>query len=315
MSGPPCCLKRQASDASRFSDDVNHGCEDLAASNSKAVRAELSSETLRVVFLDIDGVLAPRLNAGQLVRQCVDGVVAICHAARAKIVLTSSWRLLPGKPEEFDDLLARFHDGADLLYDVTPNLSGVPAKELDAGDAPTDASEFLDGSRFVRIAERSGLTVEGAMATHRLLSDEADDEAVACIFSDPDYDTHVYSEATGEYSRASFSPRSREGADWSHEPCSPEFAKTRCREIACWLQAAEACGVHVTHWAVLDDDDLLQTGEPPCKPVRRTVYSKAPTAPPPKAHAEPAHVAEEANRLAPLAKAIDDDDMGWEFSF
>merc|ERR1711972_608609 len=83
--------------------------------------------------------------------------------------------------------------------------------------------------------------------------------AITENFDDPNYDLHVFSEMTGEYTRECFSPRSRSAADWSHDPCAPDFAHARCQEISSWLRHAAEAGVSVSHWVVLDDDDLLQT--------------------------------------------------------
>ena len=54
---------------------------------------------MRIVFLDVDGVVAPRINAGQIVHRCMEGVVRLCQLTGARIVLSSSWRVLTGKTE------------------------------------------------------------------------------------------------------------------------------------------------------------------------------------------------------------------------
>merc|ERR1719323_1664967 len=77
----------------------------------------------KIIFLDIDGVLAPRINAGQIVHQCVEGVMALCRLAGARIVLTSAWRRMKGKTEVLENLLQQHHNGS-AVFDVTPDLRG-----------------------------------------------------------------------------------------------------------------------------------------------------------------------------------------------
>ncbi|KAL1524136.1 hypothetical protein AB1Y20_019045 [Prymnesium parvum] len=281
---------KQTSDYLRHDDagalPAGEPTECLAAAG--LLRAEASP--MRILFLDIDGVLAPRLNAGQIVRQCVDGVVALCQASGARIVLTTAWRLLPGKTEMFNTLLRRHH-GFGPVYDVTPDLRDS-----------VEQSSKLEASRFVQVPERSGLTAETALlALHRLgVHEEGAASAVKATFCDPDYDLHVYSEVMCEYSRQAFSPRSREGGDWSHDPCSSKFAQTRVHEVVKWLEAAAACGLNISDYVVIDDEDLLQTGMAPSKPVRRSINME---------------------RMPPGAKAMlsssscPDDDEGWMFAF
>lgn len=333
MAAPaaPPMLRKQASDVSRGSDAPNMCNDDEQHAISRAVSGTLAacSKEVRIVFLDIDGVLAPRLNAGQIVKQCVDGVVALCRASGAKIVLTSSWRLLPGKPQLFEKLLEEHHASAGLIFDATPCLESVPESD---SHGMTNTALLGGSAKFVRIHERAGLDADGAVAALRLLTlgDEPSPVSAAgleAIFCDPEYDLHVFSESTSEYSRACFSPRSREGSDWSHDPCTAHFARTRCREIACWLEAAASCGVVVSHWAVLDDDDLLQTGDPPRLPVRRLPEQRmvvpspgqkacgaAASGPSGAAVAEVAAVPV-ASLPAAAAAGGDEDDMGWEFAF
>jgi len=186
------------------------------------------------------------------VRQCVDGVVALCRLARAQIVLTSSWRLLEGKAALLDDLLQRHH-GTDAIYDVTP--------DLESQHMPLGALEEFNARHFVRVSDREGLTSRTALAALEVLgaSDASTRATLASAFDDPDYDLNVFSESTREYSRACYSPRSRRAADWVHEPCSPEFARRRCQEVLLWLHHAAKSGISVSQWVVIDDDDLLQT--------------------------------------------------------
>ena len=353
----------------------------------------------RVVFLDVDGVLAPCVNTGQIVRQCVEGVVALCRLTGARIVLTSSWRLLDGKVEMLEDLLQRHHGmGPGAVYDVTPDVCDLPcpapsaaaaactpapdtatatgsasvppatapvaasasastvatasdtapvtasaaasatgcaSAPASAPSAPTVASASttdppphcpaaaaasapasvagaagpsdLPAQHFVRVNEREGLSLATATAALVALgaSDESARATLAATFTDPDFDLEVFSELTREYSRVRFSPRSRGAADWIHEPCSAGFAKGRCREVLLWLERAAAAGVEVTHWVVLDDDDLLQTGlRNPCPShvaMHRSVKSQA-------APNQPL------GPSAALAVANDDDDV-WAFAF
>ena len=99
----------------------------------------------------------------------------------------------------------------------------------------------------------------GGASYHQSTTVPTSEAELAALFLDPDYDLNVFAEAAGEYTRGQFSPRSRRGGDWNHDPCSSEYAHTRCREIAMWLEAATECGVAVEKWVVIDDDDLLQT--------------------------------------------------------
>ena len=307
-AGPPT-LRRQLSDSSR---DGDHGGNDLlnAATVSRVCSGQLvPSGAMRIVFLDIDGVLAPRVNAGQIVKQCVDGVVALCRAADARVVISSSWRLIEGKVAEFEQLLTSHH-GVDsahgLVYDVTPDLRGQDAVEDDSNQQASrtalHVAPFKD--RFVRVHERRGLSLDDVRRAARLLG--APDRDVATLdgaFVDPDYDLHVYSEVSREYSRTSFSPRSRKGEDWTHEACSADFARTRRREVVRWLEAAAAAGLEVESYVVLDDDDLLLTGDPPPNPVLRTMSVAA-----------AASSSGSSTRGVPAA-ATDEEDDAWAFAF
>ena len=203
--------------------------------------------------------------------------LARCPLTAAYLACTPPDRPCPRVPvlhvrRLINSLLSRHH-GADPLYDVTPDLRG----EEESTDAlAMSNAAMLDPARFVRVHERTGLTLEGAQDALRILSSgasasvaPANEAALAAAFAEEDFDLHVFSEESEEYSRVVFSPRSREGHDWSHAPCSPEYARTRCREVARWLHAAATCGVHVGEWVVLDDDDLQQTGTPPVRPMRR----------------------------------------------
>jgi len=219
---------------------------------------------LKVIFLDIDGVLAPRTNAGQIVHQCVDAVVALCRCTGARIVLSSSWRLLDGKVEMLDTLLKDEH-GGDGIYDVTPDL------RLEQDDGGATLQSVLHQQCMVRVTDHRGIDYEDCLKALSALKhdDEASRRIIFDTFSDPDYDQHVFSEASGAYSRECFSPRSRAGTDWTHEPCTTSFARTRCCEIALWLEQAREEGADVSDYAVLDDDDLLQTGRAHAPPVNR----------------------------------------------
>merc|ERR1712176_521622 len=109
--------------------DMERSCGPQPQLNSRADSRVMSGqlkrsfEPVRIIFLDIDGVLAPRRNNGQIVYQCVEGVVALCRLARARIVLTSAWRLYKGQTEVFNKLLKRHHN-AEAIYDVVPDLKG-----------------------------------------------------------------------------------------------------------------------------------------------------------------------------------------------
>ncbi|KAL3928588.1 MAG: hypothetical protein SGPRY_002324 [Prymnesium sp.] len=285
-SPPMACALRQASDVLR----QGHPPACAASTRCLAQLRLLPRSSLRVVFLDIDGVLAPRINAGQLVWQCVQGVVELCTAAQARIVLTSSWRLLPGMLERFN-LLLTSHHSSPPAYDVTPDLR---SEEEGGGE------EGFPSSQFIRVKERAGLTAEDATRALAALGEVSECAAarVRAAFCDPSYDLHVYSETNNSYHQTTFSPRAREGGDWSHDP--PSFARTRVREIVRWLQAASDCGVEVSEYVVIDDDDLLQTGNPPVKPIRRNLVDK----PSPRAAAS-----------ASNGLDLEDDQEGWMFAF
>jgi len=207
-----------------------------------------SAAPCRIIFLDIDGVLAPRINAGQLARQCVEGVAALCRLTGARVVLTSAWRKLEGKTEIVEDVL-RSHHASDVLYDVTPDLYG---KLGSMEDLPA-----VDPSRFVLVDARKGLTFETASAALAILgtTDESARAGLRDVFTDPDYESDVFSELSRQYGRASFSPR--QSMDFNLDPCCFEFACTRSQEIFAWLGLAAEAGVRVSHWVILDDDNLL----------------------------------------------------------
>jgi len=204
---------------------------------------------LSIIFLDIDGVVAPSVNAGQVAFQCVEGLVALCKLCNASIVLSSSWRLVDGKVSLLDDLLQRFHNG-DALYDVTPDF------EAHFGAVVDDVELFK--KHFVKVKGRAGLTLDIASKALDVLAsrEESALQTLGAAFRDKDYDLHVFSESTREYAHVSFSPRSRRG-DADHG-CTSKFAETRRKEVLAWLRHAAALGVQVDSWVVLDDDDLTQ---------------------------------------------------------
>ena len=309
----PPMMKRQVSDISRSESD-----EDAAAqASSKAATTSLMcagglanpGPPLHIVFLDIDGVLAPRVNAGQIVKQCVDAVVALCRVADARIVMSSSWRLLDDKAAEFAALLVDHHGAEEatpspdarfktaLLYDVTPDLRGAAADE-----PPDEVADAAFREHFIRVHERHGLSLDDVRKAARLLrAPESRVATLDAVFCDADYDVHVYSEVSRKYSRASFSPRSRKGEDWTHEACSAGFARTRRCEVQRWLTNAAKCGVEVDSYVVLDDDDLLLTGAPPAQPVIRSAVSTA-------------AAVNGATATVPAA-AADEEDDAWAFAF
>ena len=205
--------------------------QSIRGSHAVAGTLEAEASAIRVCFLDVDGVIAPRINAGQVVKQCFDGILAACRLADARIVLTSSWRLLPGKFELLDDIIARFHGGGSCLYDVAPDLRGSPDP-----DPEVDNSALLPPAHLVRVSERTGLARADAARMLRALRgggdvSAAEESELDGVFSDPDYDLLAYSEERREYERNSFSPRSREGHDFANEACSALYARTRCREV------------------------------------------------------------------------------------
>jgi len=223
----------------------------------------LSNKTpCNIIFLDVDGVLAPCVNCGQIVRQCVQGVVTLCKAAKARIVLSSSWRLLDGKVELLNSLFQQ-HDTASVIFDVTPDLY--------SHELPEDALPEFDNKSFVRCNDKKGFSLENALKASEVfgINDNQTKESFGEVFNDPDFDLHVFSEDAGEYTQECFSPRSRRAADWVHEQCSVKFAETRCREIMFWLFLAKKSGFAVNKWVVLDDDDLLKTGNDDAGPQAR----------------------------------------------
>lgn len=58
--------------------------------------------------------------------------------------------------------------------------------------------------------------------------------------------------------------------------------------------------MEVSEYVVIDDDDLLQTGNPPVKPIRRNLVDK----PSPRAAAS-----------ASIGLDLEDDQEGWMFAF
>ena len=94
-------------------------------------------------------------------RECVDGVCRVCKLADAKIVLTTSWRLLPGKVELFNTLLKNHHD-AGPIFDVTADLSNE-------AESASDGATTLDPAHFVRVHERRGLVYDTAAEALRIL--------------------------------------------------------------------------------------------------------------------------------------------------
>lgn len=204
---------------------------------------------LSIIFVDVDGVVAPSVNAGQVAFQCVEGLVALCKLCNAKIVLSSSWRLVDGKVSLLDDLLQKFHNG-DAMYDVTPDFEGC------FGAVEDDVELFK--KHFVKVNGRAGLTFDVASKALDVLAcrEESTLQTLGAAFRDEDYDLHVFSESTREYSHVSFSPRSRRG-DADHG-CTSKFAETRRKEVLAWLRHAAALSIQVDSWVVLDDDDLTQ---------------------------------------------------------
>jgi len=253
-SGPPV-LCRQASDELRLGLPMSTTHRLHSAACHTLNLDTRNHEVLNIVFLDIDGVVAPRINAGQIVWQCMEAVAALCRLAKAQVVLTSSWRLIEGKMALLDTLLKDHHQAAGI-FDVVPDLRG----SVSLLHPPPKWHK----AHYVNVDELVGFSEENAVAALKILGCEeicsrADStEHLAIVFSDEKYDCHVFSELTGAYSYQSFSPHSRRGVDWSHEPCTELFARTRRCEIAAWLQQAEAQDIQVSNWVVIDDDDLWQ---------------------------------------------------------
>lgn len=243
-------LRRQLSDFVRTASGTNYPLQDQGYPCAVLTGKLASSSSPRnIVFLDVDGVLAPCVNSGQLVQQCVEGVVKLCQIAEAQIVVTSVWRKFDGKVEMLKDLI-RKHHGADLILDVIP--------EMDSQKLPEGLPD-LDAEHFIRVNEKKGFSLEDGLESLDLfdISDEKSRGALSEAFSDPDFDLQVFSENTREYSRQCFSPRSRRAADWIHDPCSHEFAESRCGGIRLWLHLASKAGFSVKNWVVLDDDDIF----------------------------------------------------------
>lgn len=241
---------RQLSDLER---STLEGLARTAASPCGVLTGSVRSPSApcNIMFLDVDGVLAPCVNAGQIVKQCVQAAVTVSKIANAHIVLTSVWRLIEGKQELLNNMLHQYHD-AGPIFDVIPDLHN---QEID-DDLPD-----LDPKRLIRVNDKKGFSEEDAVAALQLLgiSDQASKDAMRDVFSDKDFDLHVFSEGTCKYSRECFSPRSRRAADWVHQPCERKFAETRCREIMTWLDLAAKADIKVKNWVVLDDDDLVQS--------------------------------------------------------
>lgn len=75
---------------------------------------------MKIIFLDIDGVLCLSTNGFNFDTECIDNLIALAEKAEARVVLCSSWkedtlekstRYLPGKLKT-------------LIKDQTPNLPG-----------------------------------------------------------------------------------------------------------------------------------------------------------------------------------------------
>lgn len=215
-----------------------------------------------IVFLDVDGVLAPCVNCGQIVRQCVQAVATLCKAAKARIVLSSSWRLLAGKVELLTSLFQQ-HDIDIVIFDTTPDLYTY--------SLPEDTLPEFEEKNFVRVCDKKGVSLENALKASEILgiNDNQTKESLKEVFSDPDFDLQVFCEDAGEYRHECFSPRSRRAADWVHEQCSVKFAETRCREIMFWLYLANKSGFAVNNWVVFDDDNLLKRGNDDAGPTSR----------------------------------------------
>ena len=100
--------------------------------------------------------------------------LARCPLTAAYLACTPPDRPCPRVPvlhvrRLINSLLSRHH-GADPLYDVTPDLRGE--EESTDALAMSNAS-MLDPARFVRVHERTGLTLEGAQDALRILSSGA----------------------------------------------------------------------------------------------------------------------------------------------
>lgn len=304
---PPLIMRRQISDDFREGGRRSLSGPSFRGSSLPPLLARAGVDPLKVIFLDVDGVLAPRINCGQIVFQCVEALCTLCRVASCRIVLSSSWRHYGGKVQMLNELLA-LHGSMPLL-DQTPSVRDAPPPVRD------------DASHYVRVSERSGLSLPSTLAALKVLGMEKDGDrngddprrAIEASFVDDNYDTHVFSEVTHSYSRATFSPRSRMGEDWSHEPCTAQFAATRRAEIAAWLEEASVLGVTVEAWVVLDDDDLLQTGEHDGDPtVSRRMAARSAVSPRPASCA----AAEGTKWPAPLdAEQIAAQDALWDLTF
>mmetsp|Transcript_79690 Transcript_79690/g.213091 ORF Transcript_79690/g.213091 Transcript_79690/m.213091 type:complete len:218 (+) Transcript_79690:3-656(+) len=146
---------------------------------------------LRVIFLDVDGVLHPA-KSGQPIAplfrdECLRCLKNIVTATAAEIVLSSSWRLHPRGRTEVDKVLQQYGIGA--VIGATPNLGGGAAdraREVAAWLAcpPDQVMSFvvlddldlvgLSGScevtiRFVRTPAHRGLGPMEAQSATRIL--------------------------------------------------------------------------------------------------------------------------------------------------
>jgi len=132
-----------------------------------------------VLFLDVDGVLSLYRNNSTfgLSKPCIKQLKRIIEETGAKIVVSSTWRLLP---RTLDILKRKLKYRGLYIYDVTP-VSGIRGKEIEEWlDTHSDIDNYvildddtdmLDSqlSHFVKTSMLDGLTEEKATQAINIL--------------------------------------------------------------------------------------------------------------------------------------------------
>eukprot|EP00928_Gymnodinium_smaydae_P067179 TRINITY_DN50114_c0_g1_i2.p1 TRINITY_DN50114_c0_g1~~TRINITY_DN50114_c0_g1_i2.p1 ORF type:complete len:189 (+),score=35.85 TRINITY_DN50114_c0_g1_i2:288-854(+) len=142
------------------------------AINLVACAASPSGSGLRVIFLDIDGVLHPADGKiGMFHEACMQRLKRLVNDASATVVLSSSWRLIPPQLERARAQLKEFGIG---IHDCTSQRIGSVSRVDEicewvqehiaevASFAALDDTDLSDhgilGAHFVQTDENSGIS-------------------------------------------------------------------------------------------------------------------------------------------------------------
>ena len=105
---------------------------------------------MKVVFLDVDGVIAPFSNPGIIEDEKLELIKKLVLETDSKIVLSSSWRLYhDAEPDEilnpYTYLLKRFEEFDLEIYDITPIRSAkIVTRETTTSTGVKIVNRFFD---------------------------------------------------------------------------------------------------------------------------------------------------------------------------